>query len=151
MGQRHLSLSKSESVSLSYLVVAGSDLQQLREYMLESLTDEGWTIDGVADQLMQLDGVESQDRAELIARTETASVVNSAREEGYQANDQADDKFYWTGAIDDRTTDACEWLIRQTNPNYGGTPVELKDLQDLIAEAPEHDDSMQNDLARPEN
>jgi hypothetical protein len=119
--------------------------------MLESLTDEGWTIDGVADQLMQLDGVESQDRAELIARTETASVVNSAREEGYQANDQADDKFYWTGAIDNRTTDACEWLIKQTNPNYGGTPVELKDLQDLIEEAPEHDDSMQDDLARPEN
>ncbi|AFH22386.1 hypothetical protein OSG_eHP24_00055 [environmental Halophage eHP-24] len=141
----------SGSIFNDFETVAGSDLQQLREYMLESLTDEGWTIDGVADQLMQLDGVESQDRAELIARTETASVVNSAREEGYQANDQADDKFYWTGAIDDRTTDACEWLIRQTNPNYGGTPVQLKDLQDLIAEAPEHDDSMQDDLARPKN
>jgi hypothetical protein len=119
--------------------------------MIESLTDDGWTIDGVADQLMQLDGVNSQERADLIARTETASIINTAREDGYEKNDQADDRFYWTGAIDSRTTQACEWLINETNPNYGGTPVGLGELRELIEEAPTHDPEMQDDIARPDN
>ncbi|AFH23017.1 hypothetical protein OSG_eHP40_00250 [environmental Halophage eHP-40] len=46
----------SGSIFNDFETVAGSDLQQLREYMLDY--DEGWTIDGVADQLMQLDGVD---------------------------------------------------------------------------------------------
>lgn len=131
--------------------VPASELWNVREHMLEALQSDGWTIDGVADQLMQLEGVDDRGRAETIARTETAATVNSAREEGYQELGQDDDRFYWTGADpgDDRQTGACEWLIRQTNPNHGGEPVALEDLRSLVDEAPEHDHEMQDDLARP--
>jgi hypothetical protein len=119
--------------------------------MRETLTSDGWTIDGLADQLEQLPGVGEQN-ARVIARTETASVLNSAREDGYREQGNADDTFYWTGVYDDgRTTDACQWLMDQTNPNHGGTPVGLDRLQELIDEAPTHDESMQDNLARPEN
>ena len=33
----------------------------------------------------------------------------------------------------------------------GGSPVPMGELKELIAEAPEHDDEMQDDLARPDN
>jgi hypothetical protein len=61
------------------------------------------------------------------------------------------EKFYWTGSLDDRTTEACKWLIQETNPNENGEPVSLGKLKELIAEAPKHDDDMPNDMARPEN
>lgn len=43
---------------------------------------------------------------------------------------------------------ACYDALRKSN---GGEPVELSELREFIEEAPEHDESMQNDLARPEN
>jgi hypothetical protein len=131
--------------------IPSSELMQLREYMLESLQQDGWTIDGVADQLMQLDGVDSRDRAELIARTETAATLNSARENAYAEMGDGGERFYWTGNIDDRTTEACEWLINKTNPHRGGEPVPMDELKELIDEAPEHDDDMQDDIARPDS
>mgnify|MGYP000111297809 CR=1 FL=1 len=135
--------------------VASGDLMQLREYMTETLAEsDGWTIDGLADQIMQLPGVD-RENAETIARTETASVLNSAREDGYEEQGMGDELFYWTGATQaeqpNRTTDACDWLINKTNPFHGGTPVPMEELKELIEEAPSHDPDMQNDLARPEN
>jgi hypothetical protein len=65
-----------------------------------------------------------------------------------------EDKFYWVGqtkAEDNRTTEACDWLIKKTNPNHGGNPVPLDELKELIKEAPTHDSEMQNNLARPDN
>ena len=94
------------------------------------------------------------DEARTIARTETASVLNSSREDGYVEQGVADDDlFYWTGAEpgDSRQTEACEWLIEKTNPFHGGNPVSLERLRELVAEAPTHDPDMQDDLARPEN
>jgi hypothetical protein len=134
--------------------IGGDDIFQLREFMTETLQSDGWTIDGLADQLQQLDGIESRDKARLIARTETASVVNSAREDGYEERGDGDAKFYWSGdtrAESDRTTEACDWLIRQTNPFEGGTPVPMEELKKLIDEAPTHDPEMQDNLARPDN
>jgi hypothetical protein len=135
--------------------VASGDLMQLREYMTETLAEsDGWTIDGLADQIMQLPDVD-RGNAEVIARTETASVLNSAREDGYEEQGMEDELFYWTGATQveqpDRTTDACDWLINKTNPFHGGNPVPMEELKELIEEAPTHDPDMQNDLARPEN
>ena len=130
--------------------VSSDDMFQLREFMTETLTSDGWTIDGLSNQLEQLDI--PADKAQTIARTETAAIVNSAREDGYQEQYGDDAKFYWTGAYDDgRTTEACQWLMDQTHPEHGGTPVELKELQDLIEEAPRHDSEMQDDLARPDS
>ena len=127
--------------------IPSSELMQLREYMTETLTDQdGWTTDGLADQLMQLDGIESRDRATLIARTETASVVNTAREEAYEERGLDDARFRWVSANDQRRTDACEWLSEQTEDG-----VTMERLKELIEEAPTHDEDMQDDLARPEN
>jgi len=132
--------------------VGGGDMMQLRNYLTESLTsDGGWTIDGVADQLMQVDGIDSRERATTIARTETASVLNSAREDSYQEQGLEDSKFYWTNPLDSRTTQACEWLTKKTNPFKGGNPVNMERLKELIDEAPEHDGDMQDNLARPDN
>lgn len=126
--------------------IPSSELMQLREYMTETLTDDGWTTDGLADQLMQLDGVNSRDKAETIARTETASIVNSAREDAYEERELDDARFEWVGTSDHRTTEACTWLKEQTD---GGVPMDR--LKELIAEAPSHDPDMQDNLARPDN
>jgi len=71
----------------------------------------------------------------------------------YEERGEADAKFYWSGATpgDDRQTEACEWLIEQTNPNYGGDPVLMDELRDMVAEAPEHDDDMPDNMARPDS
>ena len=153
--------------------VGGGDMMQLREYLTESLTsDGGWTIDGVADQLMQLEGVDSRDKAEVIARTETASVLNSARESGYKQQGLEDSDYYWTGALDGRETAACAWLIagdsaandalpdgkswqgksfEGTNPFKGGDPVSLERLKELIELAAKGDPELPDTMARPEN
>jgi len=90
--------------------ISSSDRTQLREFLTESLTDEGWTIDGVADQIEQL-GVDT-DRARTIARTETTEILNTARETGYEEQGLGDDDFYWSGSISDgRTTNLCRYLI----------------------------------------
>jgi hypothetical protein len=129
--------------------IPSSERMQLREYLTESLTDsQGWTTDGLADQLMQLDGVESRDKAETIARTETASIVNTSREEAYEDRGLDDARFVWVSQDDSRRTDACEWLTETTKERGG---VSMETLKELIKEAPTHDDDMQNDLARPEN
>jgi hypothetical protein len=126
-------------------------VMDLRQFLKDELTDDGWTITSLTEELQGYDPSLSRSEAETLARTETASIVNTAREEGYQDQGQADDTFYWTGSLDDRTTEACRWLIEQTNPNHGGEPVTLERLKELIAEAPEHDPEMQDNLARPEN
>lgn len=131
--------------------VPSSELMQIREHMTETLAEsDGWTVDGLADQLEQIDGIDSSN-ARTIARTESASVLNSAREEGYKDKGQADDTFYWSGNLDGRHTEACEWLVKKTNPFHGGNPVGLSELKELIEEAPEHDSDMQDNLARPDD
>jgi len=134
------------------------ELFQLREFMIETLQSDGWTIDGLADQLEQLDGVENKDQARRIARTETASVVNTAREDGYEERGDEDGKFYWTGATSDgRTTDTCKYLVEGTgnlenpsafsdlphsdgtDPFEGGTPLGLEELKDHIEAVAEAD------------
>jgi len=94
-----------------------------------------------------------RDDAETIARTESSAVLNSAREIGYEERGEGDALFYWSGAEpgDDRQTEACRWLIEKTNPFHGGEPVPLQELRELVDEAPEHDDDMDNALARPDS
>jgi hypothetical protein len=142
----------SGAIFSEFDTIPSNELMNLREQLTESLVDsESWTIDGVTDQLLNVQGIDDRAKAETIARTETASIVNSAREEGYQEQGQEDSLFYWTGAKDDRVTAACEWLINQTNPFEGGDPVPMDELKELIDEAPTHDPEMQDNLARPED
>jgi hypothetical protein len=139
--------------------IAASDRDQLREYMLETLTDErGWTLDGLTDQLQQIDGLANRDDAERVARTETTSILNNSREIAYQEQGKTDNRFYWTGALDDRTTDTCAYLqngfdadlenpgafsgLRRpdgTDPFEGGEPLPLEELQEHIKEVAQAD------------
>lgn len=129
-----------------------NDIMQLREFMTEELTqNDGWTTDSIAGRLMDLESELSRQEAEVIARSETASVVNSAREQGYKEQGMEDERFAWVGSLDDRTTEACRWLIEKTNPKHGGEPVPLDELKELIAEAPTHDPEMDDNLARPDD
>jgi len=129
-------------------------LFDLREQMAESLTvDDGFTMDSIADSLLEFSDALDRDDAERIARTESSAILNRAREIGYEEQGAGDRTFYWTGAEpgDERQTEACEWLIRETNPFHGGDPVPMDELRDLVAEAPEHDDDMRDNLARPDS
>jgi hypothetical protein len=137
-----------------YEDVPSSRLMELREEMADSLTvDTGFTLDSITENLMEFEADLSRDEATRIARTESSAVLNKAREIGYEEEGEADRRFYWSGAApgDDRQTEACEWLIRETNPLHGGDPVPMDELRDMVEEAPEHDPEMDDNLARPES
>jgi len=130
--------------------IPSRDLMKLRGVFKEELTTDGWTINSMRDTLMSFAPDLDKFEAERIARTETAAVLNTAREESYVI-EFPDATFYWSGRLDNRTTAACEWLVKTTNPFYGGTPVPLEELKELIDEAPTHDPDMADDIARPED
>lgn len=129
-------------------------LMGLRQDFADALTvEDGFTLDSITESLMDFEAGLSRDEAERIARTESSAVLNKARELGYEEQGESDGLFYWTGAEpgDNRQTEACEWLIRQTNPYYGGTPRPMDELREMVAEAPEHDDDLADTMARPES
>lgn len=133
--------------------IPDSAREAVKATMLDSLEERhGWSVDSVRDNLMDTVPDLEKDRAESIARTETASITNSAREAGYEERFDTDaERFYWQGPENPRTTDACSWLKRKTNPQFGGEPVSLSRLKELIAEAPSHDDDLPDDMARPDD
>jgi len=105
-------------------------VERLKEILSDALTQpQGWSMDSVVDRMKgEWPGV-PEDKLETVARTETASVLNEAREEGYEDLPGDDDPvFYWEGPDDTRTTEACEELKARTNPDFGGDPVEMERL-----------------------
>lgn len=125
------------SVFSDFKTIPSSEVMQLREYLTESLEQDGWTTDGLADQLMDLEGIEERYEAERIARTETQHIVQESRESAYEERGLAEEQFKWLGTEDNRTTEACTWLKEQTNPKFGGTPRTLDELKELVTEANE--------------
>ena len=133
--------------------VGDSDIMAFRQEFADTLGEDNFTLDDVTEAVMEFTGAD-RSNAERVARTETASTLNTARLDGYEERGELQDSlFYWTGADpgDHRQTEACEWLIRQTNPFHGGTPRPMDELQDMINEAWTHDDEMDTNMARPEN
>ena len=105
-------------------------VNSLEGILEDNLTQpQGWSLDSVVGDMKDaFPGVDTED-LEVVARTETASVLNEARERGYESMpDSATAKFYWQGPSDSRTTEACEELKERTNPQYGGTPVSMNEL-----------------------
>lgn len=103
--------------------ISSGQRQELRETLLDSLEERhGWSLDSLRDNLREtISGLSKQD-AEVIARTETASIVNNAREIGYE--ERAGDEellFKWVGPNDHRETEACEELKERTE---GGVTME---------------------------
>jgi hypothetical protein len=149
----------SDTLFSQFDTIADNDIMQLRNFMEEQLTKDGWTTDGIAGRLQDLEPELTDSEAERIARTETQALVNDAREEGYRETGMVEDEtFYWTGAVDNRTTDACKWLMGGsdladdiggafdgTNPNHGGTPRSLDELKELIKKAAEKDPDVNTD------
>ena len=143
----------SDTLFSDFATIADQDLQQLRLFMEEQLEQDGWTTDMIAGRLQDLEPELTKDEAETIARTESQALINDARETGYEETGMVEnEQFYWVGGLDDRTTDACKWLIGGTdeadniggnfdgtNPNYGGTPRSLDELKELVQEAAEKD------------
>ena len=109
---------------------------KLEETFKEKLTQpSGWSLDSLTSALKDTLGLDT-DQAEAVARTETASILNKACEEGYESQGRMDEReFKHVGPSDFRTTEACQWLKEQTNPSYGGDPVSLDEYKQLIQEA----------------
>lgn len=143
----------SDTLFSDFATIADQDLQQLRLFMEEQLEQDGWTTDMITGRLQDLEPELTKDEAETIARTESQALINDARETGYEETGMVEnEQFYWVGGLDDRTTDACKWLIGGTdeadniggnfdgtNPNYGGTPRSLGELKELVQEAAKKD------------
>jgi len=131
--------------------IPSSELMELRGYFADTLAEDGWSLDEMSEEISDTFGV-SEDRAETIARTETQSVVQHAAEDAYtEVEEERGEEFRykWVGDYtSDRTTDACKWLLEQTNPKHGGTPVSMDRLKELIQEAPEHDEDIKDTMAR---
>ncbi|UBF23308.1 portal protein [Halorubrum tailed virus 29] len=127
-------------------------IMEFRQTFADALGTDDFTLDSMTEDIMDFADL-GRDEAERIARTESSAALNKAREIGYEEQGEGDARFYWTGADpgDSRQTEACEWLIRQTNPFHGGDPVPMEQLRDMVEEAPTHDDDMANTLARPES
>lgn len=112
--------------------VPGRVRDEVAEIIGENLLDEeGWSLGQIADDLQNAFSGLSESDAEAVARTETASVLNESREQGYEDRPETGPqaKFMWVGPDDSRTTDACEELKDLTNPDHGGTPVSMPELK----------------------
>lgn len=112
--------------------VTGGAVKRFFEQKLDQ--PQGWSreslISDFADRF-QISESQAQDTLE----TQLTNVLNKAREIGYEEQGGADDRlFKWVGPADDRKTDACWELLRETNPRFGGTPRTLDELKDLVAE-----------------
>ena len=113
---------------------------RLKAFMMEKLTQpQGWSLESLTTDLEDRFGL-SAEKAQSVARTESAAVLNNARESVF--DDLEDDvgeelRYKWIGPSDDRTTEACEWLKAQTNPRFGGDPVPMDRLLELEREAQE--------------
>lgn len=131
----------------SFDSIPSDKLADLRVEFSDMLDHDGWTTDDLVDQLQEFEPSLSDSQAETVARTESQAIVNTARKEAYEDRGLADDAvFRWVSQADNRRTDACEWLSNQTEDG-----VSLERLKELIGEAPEHDEDMQDNLARPDD
>ena len=108
---------------------------ELEEILLENLTEgggDGWSLREIRDDIQTNFPNVSKEEAEVVARTETSSVLNTAREKGYEERDDAATlRYIWTGPDDSRTTDACEELKDRTDPRRGegGDPLTMPELK----------------------
>jgi hypothetical protein len=126
-------LDEGRAIFDSFESVPGRVQDKVAEIIGDNLLDDsGWSLGEIADDLQDSFDAISEGQAETVARTETSSVLNEAREEGYEDRPDAggpQERFMWVGPDDSRTTDACERLKAETNPDYGGDPVTMPELK----------------------
>jgi hypothetical protein len=112
--------------------LSGREIADLAELLGDNLTQrQGWSLDSIASDIRDRFDVD-MDRAENLARTESARVLNQAREEGYEESGSDDALYRWTGPSDHRETECCAWLKEQTKDG-----VTMERLKELAREAAE--------------
>lgn len=129
--------------------VPGTLRETLEDTLRDSLTQpQGWSLDSITDRLSDAFPGVDDEALETVARTETTSVLNEAREVGYESREDADRfRFYWQGSEDSRTTQLCEDLMIATGSasgtpeafdDYPGEAVDMKTLVRLEREASDY-------------
>lgn len=110
--------------------------QDVQEFFEDQLTQpQGWSIRSLAENYAERFDV-SEETAVNAVRTQSTSILNSARADGYREQGEADEReFKWIGPDDDDVTDACEFLKEETNPDHGGEPVDIDELEGLVDKA----------------
>ena len=125
----------------SFETVPGTLRETVEDILRDSLTQpQGWSLDSVVDRMSDAFPGIDEDDLETVARTETTSVLNHARETGYKDREDADRfKFYWQGSMDSRTTQLCEDLMIATGVESGTpetpfdeVPRESVDMETLV-------------------
>jgi hypothetical protein len=135
--------------------ISGDEMMDFRQEFADALATDNFSVQDVTEVVMEFTG-ESRDAAEVAARTELGNTLKQAREDGYEEQAAADERFYWTGADpgDPRQTDVCGYLIagqgghldnpgafsglarpEGTNPFEGGEPLPMDELKDLVEAA----------------
>ena len=120
----------------------GAPPQNLKDLFVTRLSQpQGWSINSLASHVRDQFGIEA-DRAENVARTKSAQLLNEATD--LAIDDLADGvdgkiRVAWTGPLDDDTTEACSTLQEETDPEHGGTPLPRTEFDARKAElAAEH-------------
>lgn len=114
--------------------IPAAALGDFRMFMADSLTDDGWTISEMQDEIMDQFGVEDAQRAETMARSTTQNMVSEAAEAGYRdREDFADLRFRWPDIDDGRDSDICLEIVDRV-PDEGLPLGELKDVVQSAAE-----------------
>ena len=124
----------------------GDVRRELEDLLKDALTQpQGWSLDSVVDNMRDIWPGVDREELEVVARTETASVLNEAREEGYEDRPESGRyRFKWVGPDDARTTEACTFLkqgssaVDEAPENFAGTEntaVTMSELKRLQQEA----------------
>lgn len=127
--------------------LSDSQTGRLTSVLRDSLeTSHGWSLDSIASNIQEMDPDLSDFEAERLGRDITSSAVDHAREAGYSERlDMDEETFYAVNPMNNRTTDACKFLVSETNPRHGGTPVLLSRYKELVQEANERDEDIDHD------
>lgn len=115
---------------------AGVTRSNVRQFFEEELTQpQGWSLRSLTEDYADRFGVTEEQAANAVRR-QTKSVLDTAREEGYQRQGDLDERvFKWIGPVDDQKTQASLDVLEATNPDHGGTPRPLDELRQIVAEA----------------
>ncbi|UIO98889.1 hypothetical protein Hbl1158_10120 [Halobaculum sp. CBA1158] len=126
----------SGAIHSSFEQLSSRARAELIDFFEEKLTQpQGWSLESLATDIEDRFGV-SHEYAETLARDQAGDVLRKAREVGYREQGELDERvFKHVGPADDRKSDACWWLLEETNPAYGGTPRPLDEYKGLIQEA----------------
>lgn len=113
-----------------------------RMYRRRLRRDQGFRIEDIVDDLMDLFPSIDEDKALNIARTETSALLDTAKDLAHDAEmaeieeeadspeevEEEEPKFVWEGPNDESTTDICSKVGEITEERNGVTLDELQDL-----------------------